>query len=143
MSLRTYCTRAPSSSGCVIFAQFQASSGVAAIKASCPATATNFTIRIRVPNRTWSGLYTPTPAVNGLTSIQLNGTPIAPVISNGYATITRTWTNGDKIDLVMPMAIQRLKASSQIAADVGRVALQFAINKAGKVTKLRLEELGK
>jgi len=90
-----------------------------------PAVATNFTLKIRVPNRTWSSLYTPTPAVSNLTSIRLNGSPFLPVISNGYATITRTWTNGDKIDLVLPMTIQRIKASDKIAADAGRVALQY------------------
>ena len=78
-----------------------------------------------MPNRTWSGLYTAAPAVSNLSSIQLNGSPISPVISNGYATITRFWTNGDKIDLVLPMTIQRLKAGSQVADDAGRVALQL------------------
>ena len=38
-----------------------------------PAVATNFTLNIRAPDRTWSQLYTPTPAVSGFTSIQLNG----------------------------------------------------------------------
>jgi DUF1680 family protein len=90
-----------------------------------PSTPTNFTLKIRVPNRTWSTLYTPTPAVSNLSSIQLNGSSISPVISNGYATITRFWTNGDKIDLVLPMTVQRLKAVGQVADDAGRVALQF------------------
>ena len=90
-----------------------------------PAVPTNFTLNIREPSRTWSQLYTPTPAISGFTSIQLNGAPIIPVITNGYATITRTWTAGDKVDLVLPLTVQRIKAGSKVAADVGLVALQY------------------
>jgi DUF1680 family protein len=90
-----------------------------------PATATNFTLNLRVPDRTWSRLYTPTPAISGFTSIQLNGAPVSPVMTNGYAAITRTWTVGDRVDLVLPMAVQRIKAGSQVAADVGLVSLQY------------------
>ena len=90
-----------------------------------PAVPTNFTLNLREPNRTWSQLYAPTPAISGFTSIQLNGAPISPAITNGYATITRTWTAGDKVDLVLPMAVQRIKASSNVAADAGLVSLQY------------------
>lgn len=90
-----------------------------------PSVTTTFTLKVRVPNRTWSALYTPTPAASGLTSIQLNGSPITPTITSGYAAINRTWTGGDKVDIVLPMVIQRIKASSKVAADVGRVALQY------------------
>jgi DUF1680 family protein len=90
-----------------------------------PTTPANFTLYVRVPNRTMSALYTPTPAVSGLTSISLNGAPISPSINNGYAAITRTWTAGDHIDLALPLEIQRIKADNKIAADVGLVALQY------------------
>jgi uncharacterized protein len=90
-----------------------------------PAMATNFTLNLREPDRTWSQIYTPTPAISGFTSIELNGAPISPVITNGYATITRTWTAGDTIGLVLPMTVQRIKASPMVAADAGLVALQY------------------
>jgi DUF1680 family protein len=90
-----------------------------------PSTPTNFTLFIRVPNRTFSALYIPTPAISGLTSIQLNGTAISPPINNGYASINRTWTTGDEVDLVLPMAIQRVRASNKVNADAGLVALQY------------------
>ena len=90
-----------------------------------PAVSTNFTLKIRVPNRTTSALYSPSPAISGLTSLQLNGSPLSPNITNGYATITRTWTAGDTINLILPMAIQRVKAGSNVPADVGLVALQY------------------
>ena len=90
-----------------------------------PSTPTNFTLYIREPNRTMSALYTPTPAISGLTSIKLNGAIISPNVTNGYAAINRTWNAGDQISLVLPMAIQRIRCSTNVAANVGQVALQY------------------
>jgi DUF1680 family protein len=72
-----------------------------------------------------SQLYTLTPKGDGITSIAVNGSPFTPVAQNGYAVITRDWKAGDKIDLVLPMKVQRVKASRQVTADVGRVALRY------------------
>ena len=90
-----------------------------------PSTPANFAVFIREPNRTFSALYTPTPAISGLASILLNGSPISPPITNGYAVITRTWTAGDRVDLALPMAVQRVRCSTNVAANVGLVALQY------------------
>lgn len=90
-----------------------------------PAEMKSFALKIRVPNRNVSGLYTATPAANGISSISVNGTTIKPTIENGYAVIPRAWKSGDKIDLVLPMTVQRVKAGSKVAADVGRVALRY------------------
>jgi len=38
-----------------------------------PKTARNFSLRIRVPDRAVSKLYTPKPDANGVTSIHVNG----------------------------------------------------------------------
>jgi DUF1680 family protein len=90
-----------------------------------PSTPANFTLFIREPNRTMSALYTPTPAISGLTSIQLNGATISPGVTNGYAVINRTWTAGDQVNLVLPMAIQRIKCSTNVVANAGQMALQY------------------
>jgi len=90
-----------------------------------PETAKRFSVYVRVPNRTTSELYTPTPQVNGLESIAVNGAPIQPTIEKGYAVITRDWKAGDKINLVLPMKVQRIKASDKIAATAGKVALRY------------------
>ena len=90
-----------------------------------PETAKRFTVYVRVPNRTTSEFYTPTPQVSGLESLAVNGTPVKPKIENGYAVITRDWKAGDKIDLVLPMKVQRIKASDKIAATTGKVALRY------------------
>ena len=80
---------------------------------------------MRVPDRTTSELYTPTPAVSGLKSLAVNGKTVSPKIKNGYAAITREWETGDKIELELPMEIQVVKADEHIAADRGRVALRY------------------
>jgi len=90
-----------------------------------PAAAKSFSVKVRVPNRSVSDLYAGTPQSNGVTSISVNGSAIAPRIEKGYAVITRNWKTGDKIDLVLPMKIQRIKGSDKIAATAGRVALRY------------------
>ena len=90
-----------------------------------PAAQKKFSVKIRVPNRQVSSLYKATPDADGITSLSVNGSAITPVIEKGYAVITRDWKAGDKIELVLPMKVQRVKASDKIAADVGRVALQY------------------
>ncbi|MCX5683025.1 MAG: glycoside hydrolase family 127 protein, partial [Planctomycetota bacterium] len=99
-------------------------SGKVALMVS-PAETKRFSIRLRLLNRSTSGLYTPAPACDGLVSLALNGAAVAPVIEQGYAVLTREWKAGDRIDLVLPMKVQRVKASDRIAATKGRVALRY------------------
>jgi DUF1680 family protein len=90
-----------------------------------PSLPKEFTIHVRVPNRTTSELYTPVPEVNGLTSLSVNGKPLKPVIKNGYAVIRRVWKKGDRIELELPMKIQKITADEKIEADRGRIALRY------------------
>ena len=89
-----------------------------------PAAEKRFAVKVRSPNRSVSELYASTPDSDGIASIAVNGTVISPRLEKGYAVITRTWKAGDRIDLVLPMNVQRIKASDKVAADVGRVALR-------------------
>ncbi len=90
-----------------------------------PAVQKSFSVNIRVPNRSVSDLYTGSPESDGFVSISVNGSAITPHIDRGYAVITRKWRAGDKINLVLPMKVQRVKASEKIAATKGRVALRY------------------
>jgi hypothetical protein len=90
-----------------------------------PKTAKKFTVFVRVPNRTTTALYMPAPQVGGIKSLAVNGKKVSPKIENGYAVITREWKAGDKIDLVLPMEIQRVQPDEKIAADRGHVALRY------------------
>lgn len=43
---------------------------------------------------------------------------------NGYSKLKRIWKNGDVVELVLPMMIQRIKAHPNVRTDIGKVALQ-------------------
>ncbi len=90
-----------------------------------PAEAKKFSVKVRAPKRSVSDLYAGTPESDGITSISVNGSQIAPRIEKGYAVIERTWRAGDKIELVLPMQVQRIKGSDKVAATAGRVALRY------------------
>jgi DUF1680 family protein len=84
-----------------------------------------FSVYLRVPNRTTSELYRPSPTVSGVKSLAVNGRAVAAKIQNGYAVITRKWKAWDRIDLELPMEAQRVKADEAVAADRGLVALRY------------------
>lgn len=89
-----------------------------------PAARRRFSVRIRVPNRTVSDLYEATPDANGIESIAVNGETVDPEIERGYAVLTRTWSPGDRIELMLPLRVQRIRADERIEANRGRVALR-------------------
>lgn len=89
-----------------------------------PATPATFALKLRVPQRHTSSLYTHTPEVPGLTSLTVNGQPVTPLIDHGYALVSREWHAGDRVELDLPLPVQRVKASDMIAATSGRVALR-------------------
>jgi DUF1680 family protein len=90
-----------------------------------PGQPRKFTLHVRVPNRATSRLYTGSPAVQGLTSLRVNGEEISPNIVRGYAVITREWKKGDRVDLELPLKPQRVAADPRIKADTGDVALMY------------------
>ena len=54
----------------------------------------------------------------------MNGRPVTPAVSNGYAGITRRWTTGDRIEFELPMPAQYVRGSDKIEATRGKVALR-------------------
>jgi DUF1680 family protein len=84
-----------------------------------------FKLRIRVPNRGASQLYPAEPAVEGLRSLSVNGEALKPTIENGYAVIDRTWRSGDRVELELPLAVQRVHANEKVKAARDRVALRY------------------
>ena len=90
-----------------------------------PAKPAEFTMHVRIPNRTTSELYRPTPEVSGLISLKVNGQTIRPSIEHGYAVIRRTWKKGDRISLELPMKVQQITADEKVAADRGKIALRY------------------
>lgn len=90
-----------------------------------PVQPKSFALHVRVPNRNTSALYRATPEVSGLTSLQVNGQPVAQELRDGYAIIRRQWKSGDTVRLELPLCVQRVRADQRIVADRGRVALRY------------------
>jgi DUF1680 family protein len=58
--------------------------------------------------------------------LEVNGKRVAlkPVVKKGYARIRRTWRKGDRVELRLPMPVERIEAHPSVRQDAGRVALQ-------------------
>jgi DUF1680 family protein len=89
-----------------------------------PATATDFTLRLRIPNRTESELYSATPSLAGRFTVRVNGEPQSLHIDRGYVALRRTWKAGDRVELSLPMDVQRVHCEQRVVTNRGRVALQ-------------------
>jgi DUF1680 family protein len=90
-----------------------------------PAAQKNFSLRIRVPQRDVSTLYKGAPEADGIISLSVNGSAVKPTINKGYAVVTRNWKAGDKVELVLPMKVQRVHASEKIEDTRNKVALRY------------------
>src|SRR5580693_6884878 len=87
------------------------------------------TIHVRIPG--WArneaaptDLYrfadSPAPAA----TIKVNGRVQPVKLDRGYVVLTRTWKQGDVVELDLPMPVRRVAANEQVEADRGRIALQ-------------------
>jgi DUF1680 family protein len=58
-------------------------------------------------------------------ALRVNGAPVdlAAALDRGYARIERDWRDGDRVDLDLPMPVERRYAHPAVGADLGRVAL--------------------
>ncbi len=90
-----------------------------------PAVAKTFTVNVRIPDRKTSALYHAVPEVSGYLSFRVNGELVRPEVKKGYAQITREWRDGDQIDLVLPMQVQRISCDPRVEANRGKVALRY------------------
>ena len=81
-------------------------------------------------------------------NLTVNGAPAdARPNAKGYAVVRRTWKAGDKVELSLPMEIQRIEAHPQVTADAGRVAIQRgplvycfeAVDNDGRVSNIVLD----
>jgi len=90
-----------------------------------PAQPTRFTVKVRVPDRDVSDLYTGTPSADGLDTLAVNRRIAPPIVERGYAILTRTWQPGDTIEIALPLPIQRVRTSDRVAANRDRVALRY------------------
>ncbi len=89
-----------------------------------PKSPAAFAFALRIPNRTESELYTAEPDLRGMFKLSVNGETVNAPVVEGYAVVRRTWKAGDKVELVLPMDVQRIRCDSRVAANRGKVALQ-------------------
>ena len=89
-----------------------------------PSAAAEFTLKIRIPNRTESELYTAAPDLAGKFAVTVNGQPQSLPVEKGYVSLRRTWKAGDQVALSLPLEVQRVHCDERVLANRGRVALQ-------------------
>jgi uncharacterized protein len=77
------------------------------------ASPTRFELRLRKP--AWC--ESPALSVNGQTVS-------APKAENGYIVLPAEWQTGDRVELDLPMPVQRVAANPNVKADQGQLALQ-------------------
>ncbi len=56
--------------------------------------------------------------------VKLNGRIVPDNLIDGYISITRSWKNGDTVELELPMPVRRVVANRKVEADQGMVAVQ-------------------
>jgi hypothetical protein len=78
-----------------------------------PATRTKFALRLRVPGWCQNA------------SVAVNRQAVkTPSIQRGYLVLDREWKRGDRVELNLPMPIQRVAANPKVKADQGLLAIQ-------------------
>ncbi|HZY40058.1 MAG TPA: glycoside hydrolase family 127 protein [Mucilaginibacter sp.] len=94
-----------------------------------PASAIEINLRIRIPG--WaqneaipSDLYSyETPSAQKI-DIKVNGISVDYKMEKGYAVLSKKWKKGDKIELNLPMNVQRVIANASLKDDTSKIALQ-------------------
>lgn len=91
-----------------------------------PAKKQPFTVNLRIPGWARSienpyGLYSSN--ITEDVTLKINGTQEPIRLVNGYATISRTWSAGDRIELSLPMQPRLIKAHPSVTDLNGLVAL--------------------
>jgi DUF1680 family protein len=94
-----------------------------------PAREGRFTLHIRIPG--WAtneaipgGLYHFADSAAESYSLLINGDVPVTATRNGYATVTRRWKKGDRVELYLPMPVRSLVADDRVSEDKGRYAVQ-------------------
>lgn len=94
-----------------------------------PSSAMDLNLKIRIPG--WaqnqaipSDLYSYQQASTNKIVITVNGKPVDYQVQQGYAVISKKWKKGDKVEMTLPMDVQRVVSNDKLPDDAGKVALQ-------------------
>ncbi|WP_460538874.1 glycoside hydrolase family 127 protein [Echinicola sediminis] len=88
------------------------------------------TLKLRVPE--WSrneilpsNLYRYTDRKELLPELKVNGEKQSYEIDNGYISLEKVWSKGDKIELNFPMEVRKVTSNEQVAANRDKMALEY------------------
>lgn len=88
------------------------------------------TLKLRIPG--WSlneavpgDLYSYLNDVDGNVKLFVNGKEESIKLKNGYAEITGVWSKEDKVELILPMAVQKVTANEKVKDDNCKVAFEY------------------
>ncbi len=94
-----------------------------------PASTMDMNLRIRIPG--WaqdkaipSDLYSYEKSSAQKIEIKVNGKAVGYQMEHGYAVISKKWKKGDKVELTLPIDVQRVMANEKLADDNGKIAIQ-------------------
>lgn len=94
-----------------------------------PEKPVKFALRMRIPG--WaegrplpSDLYSYLNRGNIKVELKVNGELTDAPRAKGYAVIERTWSAGDRVDLILSMPVQRVVANEKVSSAKGKVALE-------------------
>jgi len=88
-----------------------------------------FNLHLRIPG--WArneaipgNLYTFAGGDGGKNIIRVNGKDYRTDLTNGYASVSRRWKKGDKVELILPMPVRTVIADSRVKDDNDKYAVQ-------------------
>jgi uncharacterized protein len=94
-----------------------------------PQEAKEFSLAVRIPG--WaqnqpvpSDLYRYLEASDEKVTLKINGQSLEFTADKGYATIKRTWHEGDVLELHLPVPIRRVLSHENVKDNLGRVAVE-------------------
>lgn len=89
----------------------------------------SFAMKLRIP--LWAqgkpvpgDLYSYLDASAEDVTVSVNGQAVDYVVVDGYATVERKWSDGDVIEINLPMPVREVVASDKVEADRGLVAIE-------------------
>jgi DUF1680 family protein len=94
-----------------------------------PASALDMNLRVRIPG--WaqdkaipSDLYAYEKTSAQKIEIKVNGKAVDYQMQNGYAVISKKWKKNDRVELNLPMDVQRVVANDKLKDDNCKIAIQ-------------------
>jgi len=89
-----------------------------------------FTLKLRIPgwaeNKPVPGsLYSYINGEAGNIILKVNGKEVKKNMNKGYVEISREWSKGDKVELVLPMEVHQVIANEKVKADSNKVAFEY------------------